>query len=250
MNKVLGTILNAICIIIIVASLGMLFSVVTTPDGQPPQILGFSGFRVITGSMEPAIPVNSFVLVKHCEPGDVKAGDVISFYSSDATIGGSVNTHRVIAVGEENGSIYFTTQGDANPIPDRYPVYPSALIGRVIFVSNFFGTLIRLVSNPLIFGVFIALPLLAIIIVNVRGVKRDIKEIMEEVEEEENSGAAQAGEEETSGAEKGGEDEKSEAEKAREADIERMQAEVESLRLEAEKAEAENSGTAPEAEEE
>ena len=43
--------------------IAILISVLATPKGQPPQIFGFSGFRVLTGSMEPSIPTDSFVLV-------------------------------------------------------------------------------------------------------------------------------------------------------------------------------------------
>jgi len=192
-KKILGTILNVVCILIIVLAVAVLFSVVTTPKGQPPQVLGFSGFRVLTGSMEPAIPTDSFVLVKHVDASQIRENDVISFYSTDETLRGAVNTHRVIGIREENGQIVFETKGDANVIADKVPVAASNLIGRVVFVSHLLGVLVRLISNPLVFAAVIVIPLLIIIFMNIRGMAKDVKALVAEEEAEEKK-AAESGE--------------------------------------------------------
>ena len=48
---------NAAAIALILVSVFVLLSVVLTPAGQVPQVLGYSVFRVMTGSMEPEIRV-------------------------------------------------------------------------------------------------------------------------------------------------------------------------------------------------
>ena len=166
MKKAFFHIVNAVSVLIIALALFVLLSVVLTRSGETPSIMGYSVFRVISGSMEPAIGENDLIVVKRVEPEEVRTGDVISFYASDPSLRGAVNTHRVTAVSQENGETVFTTKGDANQLEDAYPVYPDALIGRVVFVSAFLGTLSRLVSNPLIFVPLIFVPLLAILLAN------------------------------------------------------------------------------------
>ena len=89
-----------------------------------PQLLGYSCYSVVSGSMEPEIPVGSVVYVEPAEPEDIHAGDVIAYWSD-----GTVVTHRVVenrfVVGE------FITKGDANEKEDIDPTPYNALIGRM-----------------------------------------------------------------------------------------------------------------------
>ncbi len=201
MKKVLSTILNIICIAIIILAVVILFSVVTTPKGQPPQVFGFSGFRVLTGSMEPTVPTDSFVLVKRVDPSVIRENDIISFYSADEMLRGAVNTHRVVEVHNEGGRIWFSTKGDANQIADKVPVESTALIGKVVLVSRLLGVFIRLISNPLIFGAVIVIPLIIVIFMNVRGMAKDVKALVDEEEAEEKRKLAAALEAEKAAAE-------------------------------------------------
>lgn len=65
---------------------------------------------VVSGSMEPTIPVGSLVVTKEIEEKQVDIGDIITFQSNDMIV-----THRIISVQE--GKIY--TKGDANSEPDQ-----------------------------------------------------------------------------------------------------------------------------------
>lgn len=188
MKSILNKIINVLCIAIIIAALGILFTVVSTPKGETPTVFGYAGFRVLTGSMEPVIRTNSFVLVKECDPSTIREGDIISFYSTDASLNGAVNTHRVTQVINDNGTIRFTTKGDANPIPDVYPVYASALVGKVVFRSHAIGLLVKLIANPIVFVIIIVIPLLLVIVTNARTMAREYKKIVEEEEENEEKG--------------------------------------------------------------
>ncbi len=183
MKRVLGKILNLLCVLIILLSIAALLSVVRNPQGEPPQVLGYSGFRVLTGSMEPEIPVDSLIIVKRTAAEEIREGDVISFYSNDPTLGGAVNTHRFVRITDENGEITFTTKGDANNIEDRYPVSARDMIGVVVFTSHALGVFVRLTSNPLIFLPLIVVPLFAILISNLVHSVKLTKKLMEEAEE-------------------------------------------------------------------
>lgn len=92
-----------------------------------PKIMGGQIYTVISGSMEPAIPVGSLVYVEGIAPEDVQENDVIAFYGGrDAN---AIITHRVV----ENRIIMgeFITKGDANQTNDMNPVQYDNLLGRV-----------------------------------------------------------------------------------------------------------------------
>ena len=67
-----------------------------------PRMLGYHIYTVVSGSMEPAIPVGSLVYINNMTPEDVQEGDVIAFYG--ATDGSSIITHRVVT----NGKVVLT----------------------------------------------------------------------------------------------------------------------------------------------
>lgn len=92
-----------------------------------PKVLGYQTYEVVSGSMEPEIPVGSLVLVKPADPYDIAVDDIIAFTSDKD--GGAVVTHRVIEI--DSGNAEFTTKGDANELQDMNPVPFSNLIGRV-----------------------------------------------------------------------------------------------------------------------
>ena len=165
-------------------SVFVLLSVVLTPAGQVPQVLGYSVFRVMTGSMEPEIPEDSLLVVKKTPPEDIVPGDVISFFSPDPMLEGAVNTHRVVRIEKESGRIQFFTKGDANIIEDVYPVEASLLVGRVVFQSYGLGKTVSLLSNPLVFGIIILLPLLIILLMNLYRAVRIAADIAKKEEEE------------------------------------------------------------------
>ena len=175
---------NAAAIALILVSVFVLLSVVLTPAGQVPQVLGYSVFRVMTGSMEPEIREDSLLVVKKTPAEDIAPGDVISFFSPDPMLEGAVNTHRVVRVEKQSGRIRFITKGDANVIEDTYPVDASALVGRAVFKSYGLGRVVSLLANPLVFGIIILLPLLIILLMNLYRAVRIAADIAKKEEEE------------------------------------------------------------------
>ena len=175
---------NAAAIGLILVSVFVLLSVVLTPAGQVPQVLGYSVFRVMTGSMEPEIREDSLLVVQKTPPEDIAPGDVISFFSPDPMLEGAVNTHRVVRIEKENGRTQFITKGDANVIEDTYPTDASALVGRVVFKSYGLGKAVSLLSNPLVFGIIILLPLLVILLMNLYRAVRIAADMAKKEEEE------------------------------------------------------------------
>ena len=87
-----------------------------------PQFIGYQVFNVVSGSMEPTIPVGSVIYVKPIDPDQVKDGDIIAFHSGESVI-----MHRVVDNYVVEG--YFKTKGDANEIEDLTQIPYEDLIG-------------------------------------------------------------------------------------------------------------------------
>lgn len=166
-KKFFLTLVNIVSVVIIAAAVVILCLVLLTKPGEAPSLGGYTVFRITTGSMRPAYDTDTLILVKKTDPSQIQVGDVISFYSADPALEGSVNTHRVIAVENDGTKWEYTTQGDANNTPDQYGTDSDALIGKVVGSSLILGKLARLVANPLIFIPVILIPLVVILISNI-----------------------------------------------------------------------------------
>jgi len=51
-----------------------------------PKIAGYEGYVVVSGSMEPAIPVGSIVFSKETDPSTLQTGDVIVFVANNTKV--------------------------------------------------------------------------------------------------------------------------------------------------------------------
>lgn len=89
-----------------------------------PRALGYEIYNVVSGSMEPEIPIGSVIYVESVEPATIAEGEIIAFHSEDSII-----THRVVQNRSLQGE--FITKGDANPGEDMNPVAYSEVVGRV-----------------------------------------------------------------------------------------------------------------------
>ncbi len=98
------------------------------------QLAGFHLFSVESGSMTPAYPVDSLIIVKEVEPESIQPGDVITFV---ANADGMAVTHRVVSTDPVKRT--FTTRGDANGVDDAAPVLWKNTVGKVVFGIPLFG---------------------------------------------------------------------------------------------------------------
>lgn len=182
-SKCFFSLINIAAICLIAMSIFVLLTVVLTPAGQVPQVMGFSVLRVLTGSMKPEIPEDSMLLIQKADAASLQVGDVISFFSPDPSLNGALNTHRIVGIAEVDGSLQFTTKGDANLIEDQYPVDESRVVGKVLFVSTRLGKLLHLISNPLVFGLAVLLPLVLILVGNLVSALKSAARLAKEEEE-------------------------------------------------------------------
>ncbi len=161
----------------------MLGALIFHKEGEVPNIGGYSLLRVMTGSMEPTIHVDELLVVKQVDSKEIAEGDVISFYSRSQELYGQINTHRVVEKLDIDGSLMFRTKGDANDLVDQTEVQAVDLVGKVIGSSYVAGRTVRLIANPIVFILLIAIPLLFIFIANLVHVIRTARKLADEEEE-------------------------------------------------------------------
>jgi len=140
---------------------------------RPVSLAGDTRYEpVYTGSMEPAIPVGSVVVIKPVDPETLKIGDIICFQLSEPT---SI-THRIINITDEG----FITKGDANEDPDQWIVKKENVIGKAILTIPFIGYIGYFVRTPIGFVLLILLPASVIIIMEIRNIVKELKKQKQE----------------------------------------------------------------------
>lgn len=105
-----------------------------------PNFMGYEVYNVVSGSMEPTIPVGSIIYVKKVDPADIYSGDIIAFHSGDSVIMHRVTQNKVV-----EGT--FTTKGDANNGEDMNDVPYKDLIGLVVRHIPILGQLLILFGS-------------------------------------------------------------------------------------------------------
>jgi signal peptidase len=103
-----------------------------------PRLAGATPYTVLTGSMRPHYPPGTLVVVKPVDPRDVRVGDVVTYQLESGKP--EVVTHRVVRVATSlDGHTTFTTQGDANDVPDDKAVRPVQVQGRLWYSVPYLG---------------------------------------------------------------------------------------------------------------
>lgn len=116
--RMLGPLVNALVALALVGII-IFFTV--------PRLLHWDLQVVLSGSMEPALPVGSVVFVRPVDPEEVSVGDIITYRQQASP---DFVTHRVVEVEREGSAISFHTKGDANDDRDAAAVPAEAVEGR------------------------------------------------------------------------------------------------------------------------
>ena len=120
-------------------------------SGDPlPEFLGWSQAVVMSGSMEPEIPVGALVLIR--EQSSYTSGDVV-VYEDDA---GNLITHRLLRM--EDGKA--VTKGDANNVEDE-PIETEQILGKVRAVLPGAGDTVLFFRTPMGMGIVLCAAVLS-----------------------------------------------------------------------------------------
>lgn len=128
--------------------------------GNHMSVFGYKVKVVQSGSMEPAIPVGSIVIIT--PEISYGTGDVITFGPDTKTQ--IPITHRIVETQFVDGEQVFITQGDANENIDPKPVDGGDIIGRVALSIPYIGHLIAFARTKIGYALLVGLPALFIIL--------------------------------------------------------------------------------------
>lgn len=108
---------------------------------EPANLGGYSLMTVLTTSMEPTIPRNSLVLLRHRDPELLNVEDVVTYVREN----GTTVTHRIINIYDDfEGTLQraFRLQGDNNATTDPDIIHADQILGDIIFHSVILGQII------------------------------------------------------------------------------------------------------------
>ena len=139
----------------------------TIDPHKPPSIFGVTPMVVLSGSMsgtqEGHIEVGDLIFVRETDADELEVGDVIAYINDGTAI-----THRITAIRtDEDGSLLFTTKGDANAAEDAEIVTEDQLIGLYQARLPKVGDFALFLQQPLGMLLFIAVPLLAFLLYDI-----------------------------------------------------------------------------------
>ncbi len=135
--------------------------------------MGLQSFVVVSGSMEPDIPLGSIVLTQ--KQSNLKTGDIIAFKDSEAR----TVTHRIAQIVTKNGTDYFQTKGDFNNSPDSNLISEGAVIGQEIFQIPYLGRVSFALKTLPGFILLLGLPVLMFIIFEIKAIKEELEKEIE-----------------------------------------------------------------------
>ena len=135
-KKIAAFIGYAIAIAFVAITMTYLFNASKTGNivakGGKTSIMGYEPVIVITGSMVPAVAINSISILKYCTIDDLKVGDIVMYRYNNMRI-----THRVIFMGtDKDGKTMIVTKGDANQSQDQIEITASMVDGKLIKTYN------------------------------------------------------------------------------------------------------------------
>lgn len=140
-NTILGIIIAVLAVFIVLV-------MITRISGGTPSVLGYSMFRVSSGSMTPALEVGDVIITKEFDPMTVKKGDIITYKSESGPMEGRMVTHRVIrGPYKDKGKFYVITKGDSNVSEDD-PIRVDQVESKYLFKISILTFIYNIFVTP------------------------------------------------------------------------------------------------------
>jgi signal peptidase I len=148
--------LTVILIVVLVVGGAYAITAKRSADGNPT-MAGYKLMTVLSGSMEPAIHVGDVIIARTASPADeIREGDVITYRTRENP--NMLITHRVISITKTAGRTTYLTKGDNNPGADTAGVTPDQLVAMYRWRLPYFGYLVQFIRKPLGIVLFVILP--------------------------------------------------------------------------------------------
>ena len=138
---VLNTLLVIVGLLLIIAVYNLNSTKIQKKDYT--NYFGYTTFNITSGSMEPTIYVDDYVIVK-LNNKNIKKGDIITFKTNNTII-----THRIVKIDKDT----ITTRGDNNNVDDK-PIKRNEVIGKVTHIGRQYGIFLKIIKTPQVFITF------------------------------------------------------------------------------------------------
>jgi signal peptidase I len=102
---------------------------------------GMQSFVVLTGSMEPTVPVGSIIYTFPLK--GYAYGDIVAFKSGNVIV-----THRISDISFKNSVVYYQTKGDANEVRDQQEITNGEILGKTFLTIPIIGKISNLLKTP------------------------------------------------------------------------------------------------------
>ncbi len=136
------------------------------------QLVGLQLTPLEGGSMQPTLQSGALLAMVKADPTQIHKGDIIGF---NVPAIDTLVCHRVIGDVQTNSGKAYFTQGDGNPAPDDWVVYPQDITGKFWKDVSFLLPAIHFGDSPAGFLVLKIVPFLALGIVAIRALRLDLR---------------------------------------------------------------------------
>ncbi|MBM6614326.1 signal peptidase I [Desemzia sp. RIT804] len=133
-------------IVILLFAVTAAISFFSGPDDEG--LLGYKGYTVVSGSMEPVFSAGDFIFVKTTPIEEIETNDIVTFIRNEEFV-----THRAVEISETG----LVTKGDANNIADQGEVTEENYVGELALIVPYFGYVVVATQQPLVLGGLVAL---------------------------------------------------------------------------------------------
>lgn len=152
--------------IILLAALFAFTTLATRDQTQVASLAGFTPMVVETDSMAPTFMAGDLIMIRKCDPADLKEGDIICFHTIIQNEY-ALNTHRINRINEMNGVRSYETKGDNNAISDSHIISDGDIVGKYVGKVSGLGKVMDFLSSSMGFLIVIVLPMLLFFIYQV-----------------------------------------------------------------------------------
>lgn len=133
---------------------------------------GLKAMSVLTGSMSPAIPQESLIIVRRVPYGQLKVGDVVTYINPQNTK--QTITHRIVELKTKQGLPALVTKGDANEQNDA-EILGGNVVGKVTWHYPKIGGFLNRTKGWPIIILLVFIPAAFIVYDEIRILRRSLK---------------------------------------------------------------------------
>lgn len=147
-NILIGIKNTFFAVILTLFAVVLVFTMVSRVSGKAPSLMGYSVYRISSGSMEPTLKIGEVILSKECDVTSLKVGDIITYEGEAGEFKDKIVTHRVVREPYyESGNYYLVTKGDDNPADDT-PISGDQVLGKMECELGFISALYDFFITP------------------------------------------------------------------------------------------------------